>query len=174
MILNVHPIFVHFPIALLTTYGVLELIRFKKITSQPYWFYIKGMLVIVGAMASYVAAFFGDIAKSYITDSNSRAIISKHEFWAHLTIIIFTILAIGYVIQWLKKTVAIQFQKPIFSRIWTIIINLQIIVTETKLTLLLALAGVLAITITGALGGTVVYGKGNDPFTDFIFNLVFR
>ncbi|MEK7110290.1 MAG: hypothetical protein AAB759_00205 [Patescibacteria group bacterium] len=39
--MNIHPAFVHFPIALLTIYAVLELARFRFFTARPYWFHLK-------------------------------------------------------------------------------------------------------------------------------------
>jgi len=57
--MNVHPIFVHFPIALLTIYALLELIQFKKVTSWNPWFYIKASFVVFGAIGTYAALFTG-------------------------------------------------------------------------------------------------------------------
>ena len=44
--MNIHPIFVHFPIALLTLYSLAELIRWRRITELAYWFYVKAFAMI--------------------------------------------------------------------------------------------------------------------------------
>ncbi|MDB4939888.1 MAG: hypothetical protein JWO40_313 [Candidatus Doudnabacteria bacterium] len=172
--MNVHPIFVHFPIALLSTYGILELIRFKKITSQAYWFYIKATLVILGTLAAYVAAEFGDIAKGLIVNSGNRTLISNHENWAQNSIIIFTIIAVCYAIEWLNKATLTNFKSPTIIRIWNWLTKIQHWIIDTPVVIILAIAGVIAITITGSLGGTIVYGKGNDPITDWIVSLILK
>ena len=53
--MNLHPIFVHFPIALFTLYALLECARFKKLQEQTYYFYLKAFLVITGGLASSAA-----------------------------------------------------------------------------------------------------------------------
>ena len=37
--MNVHPLLIHFPIALLTVYVVMECLRFKKLLAEHSWFY---------------------------------------------------------------------------------------------------------------------------------------
>src|ERR1051326_6600291 len=68
--LNVHPIFVHFPVALLTIYCLLEFVRLRKVTSQPYWFYIKAMFVIIGSLATAAALITGDMAEDIVAGSD--------------------------------------------------------------------------------------------------------
>lgn len=160
---NVHPLFVHFPIALLTVYSVLEMIRFNKIRKQPYWFYVKAVLVILGALSAYVAAYFGDIAEHLITDKSTRPLIHMHSTWAEVTIVIYSVLGIGYLIGWVEK----------IGWSWSPLSKLRWLIINTPLVWLLALAGLIAILITGSLGGAVVYGTGNDPVTDFIYHLFF-
>jgi uncharacterized membrane protein len=159
---NLHPLIVHFPIALLMTYSVFELIRFKKISGQPYWFYLKAILVILGTLSALVAYQFGEIARELIPGGRGNPLVSQHQNWAKISIIIYSIIVAGYSVQWLKQK----------YKIWSFLIKLQTWITESPLILLLALAGLIALSITGALGGIIVYGVGVDPFADYITKLL--
>ena len=50
--MNIHPLLVHFPIALLTIYSLLELVPFKQIYRQSYWFYTKAIILIIGSIST--------------------------------------------------------------------------------------------------------------------------
>jgi len=147
--MNIHPLIVHFPIALLTTYAVLELIRFRIVTSKPYWFYIKVTLLILGTLASYAAILAGLIAKSLISNPDILYVINRHEFFGITTSVIFTLISLIYIRAWIKQ-----------------------VPDPKKQTLFLAILGLTSIFITGALGGSIVYGPTNDPVTNWIYNLI--
>lgn len=147
--MDLHPIIVHFPVALLTLYAVFELVRFRKVLEKPYWFYIKAALVVFGALGA---------AAAYLTgpDVHGSALVSMHSNFATITLIIFTILGLNYLNEWLKREGKKHFSKSLPS--WLIV--------------LLALAGLAAVTITGGLGGAIAYGTGFDPFMAPIFKLL--
>ncbi len=163
---NIHPIFVHFPIALLTIYGILELVRFRRIKDQPYWFYVKAVMVIIGAAAGWVTFLTGEMAEGMIPAGASVNwnLLNTHSTFALLSVIIFSVLAVGYIIAWFERA----------GYAWTPLSKLKWLIVETPLVWLLALAGVACILITGALGGSIVYGPTNDPGTEFIYHLLIK
>src|ERR1051326_4143656 len=122
--LNVHPIFVHFPVALLTIYCLLEFVRLRKVTSQPYWFYIKAMFVIIGSLATAAALITGDMAEDIVAGSDRalRHLIGVHSNWAVATTTIFGMLAFFYLIAWIEK------QLPNFllgNPVWKFLLTLK-------------------------------------------------
>lgn len=145
--MNIHPIIVHFPIALLTLYAVFELIRFKKVTSQPYWFQIKAILAVLGTLGAYVAAASGP-------DGGGSALKEMHEQFASLTVLIFTIIALAYLLEWFFPSKYSNF------------------VHRPYIIIPLAILGLVAVTVTGGLGGALVYGTQFDPFMAPIFKLL--
>ena len=172
--MNIHPIIIHFPIALLITYAVFELIRFRKVAGQPYWFYIKSLLVIFGTLGGYAALLTGDTARRLITDTSLRPLIRAHESWGQISVIIFSVLAAGYLVAWIKRSGSTFLQKiPPIKQLWPLIVWFQVLITETPLVWLLAAAGIVSLTVTGALGGSIIYGHTGDPFTDWIYHLIF-
>src|SRR3989344_4809697 len=93
--MNLHVIAVHFPIALLTLYSLMELVRSRKIAALPYWFYLKAFLVILGTLSAINAAALGKLL------TLSRGIplegaVLMHTLFAVATIAIFGIIAILY------------------------------------------------------------------------------
>lgn len=176
--MNIHPIFVHFPIALLTIYAILELLRFKKIKNQTYWFYVKAVFVIFGSLGTFVALATGDSAAYNVLsyDKTMRPLISTHETFADLTTIIFALIAAGYLISWCNKENFGRFfiGKKFIEKFWLVTLRLSYFFVETRFVILLALVGLFAVTITGGLGGVIVYGSNADPFFGVIYKLFFQ
>jgi uncharacterized membrane protein len=173
--MNIHPLLVHFPIALLSTYGVLELVRFKKITSQPYWFYVKAVLVILGVFASYFTALAGKVAAELYTHGTYNKIVETHELFALITIITFSVIAAAYLIRWVREYGFSKFaQKPALAKVWTLLVKLSDFILFSPVIVLLAIFGLAAISTTGALGGLLVYGQNNDPFIGFVYKVLIQ
>jgi len=169
--MNFHPIFVHFPIALFTLYGVFELVRFSKVQSQPYWFYIKAILVILGTLAAFVTLQTGEMIKRQFPGKLTET----HSFFANITTYFFAAMALAYITSWIERDFKnIPDRFPRFKSLWTILLKIKTILLETKLTPLLALVGLVLITITGALGGSIAYGPDIDPVAKFVYNLLIR
>lgn len=162
--MNIHPIFVHFPIAFFTLYAIAELIRFKVFTKQSYWFYIKAFLVTIGVFfALFLTIPTGKIAAGIVTNGNPDKLINTHALFAITTTIIFTIAAFGYGLEWLKRT---NKTLPAF------LLKLQVFITETPAIIVIAFVGLICVSITGALGGSIVYGPESEPFSSFVYHLL--
>lgn len=147
--MDIHPLIVHFPIALLTLYAVFELIRFNKVLEKPYWFYIKAALVIVGELLALLTILFSP-------EDGEMRIVEVHESFATATAIVFGLIALNYLIHWMKR-------EGWFIRIPTLP-NWSLVI--------LAVIGLVCITITGGLGGAIVYGTEFDPLMAPIFKLL--
>lgn len=170
--MNLHPVFVHFPIAFLTLYAGLELLRLKRLTDLPYWFYIKAVLVIAGSLGSLVARQTGETAaRGLENDSVLHNIIEKHELFANLSVFTFGILAACYLVQWIYKDTRLKETQNKFCKFCFGISNW---VLGTPISFFLALTGLAVLTITGGLGGAMVYGPKADPFFEPVYNLLVK
>ena len=160
--MNIHPIFVHFPVALLTVYAILELIRPKKLLASHAYTAIKAFLVILGTLAAYVAAETGDMASELMRGQSSvRTILRLHENFAAWTQIIFTVIAASYIVV-------------LISRRWKripVITAVAEFIQRGPVIIVLALGGLVFVTLTGALGGLIVYGPTADPVMSLVANL---
>jgi len=165
--MNIHPLFVHFPIGLLVIYCLLELIRFKKFLINDYFRFLKGFLSITGLLTAGTAVITGYLAKRtlYPTGEASR-LIETHETFAQMTFLIFSILAGAYFIYFIGIS---KYSKLIPKFIYSI----ANFIRESWLTPLIALLGLILITITGGLGAAIVYGADVDPFVKAIYSLFF-
>ncbi len=173
--MNIHPIFVHFPIALLTLYAIFEIIQNSKLREQFYFFYVKAVLVITGTISSFLALQTGELAEE-LRDRSFQDLIELHSTFANISVWIFSILGIIYLILWVEKSGILNnlFSRQInLQKIWNIIIMYAMKINDSLLMKLIALIGLMAITITGGLGGVIVYGPDVDPFASFIYNLFF-
>jgi len=174
--MNIHPIFVHFPIALLATYAILELIRVKKLTDRPEWFYLKLFLLLFGTAAAFITLQTGEIAQHLLSDKSLRQLVSVHSRWAETTTALFILLACGYFVKWMRRfdISFITERTSAVRALWHIALRLQYVITDTPLVILLAFAGLAALTITGGLGGSIVYGPNADFVSSFIYRIFFR
>ena len=163
--MNIHPLFVHFPIGILVLYTAFEILRFKIITKRPWYFEIKAVLSIIGTLAAYATASTGELAEDIlrISSPDKMALVEIHSMYAVVTITIFSILAGSYLFEWLKKAGQVKIiTKILFLNKLSYFIQ--------KYSPLIAIVGLVSITITGGLGASIVYGPDVDPFVTFIYS----
>lgn len=173
--MNPHVVLVHFPIAFLTIYSIFELVRFNFILNKPYWFYVKACLVIVGSGGTVLALLTGDIAKNLVRgDALLRPVVNLHENFAYTTTAIFGVLAASYLILVLQKENLVDWviPKPVLNSFWNFLVKFAKFCVETKLVLLLAIVGLICVTITGGLGGAMAFGPKADPFFEPVFHFI--
>ncbi len=176
--MNIHPIIVHFPIAFLTVYSILELSAFKRLRQKIYWFYIKATLVIFGAAGAAAALLTGDMAEDLVEgDRSMRQILHLHEAFAKATLLIFSLIALGYAILWIYKELEPFFGAGRFSVLNALLllpVKISRFFLESPIALLLALLGLACITVTGGLGGAMVHGPDADPFFRPIYHFLLQ
>lgn len=176
--MNIHPIFVHFPIALLTIYAVLEWLRFKKLLNWSPFFYIKLVFVVLGSIASYAALITGGIAEEAFAGTPIAKIVEIHSNWAAYTIGIFSVLAVAYLVRWIEKDYPAAVLKinsnKVSGVIWKVLSYLSELVQKPFVLVILSIIGLISVTITGALGGSIVYGNDVDPVVRFIYKFLVK
>lgn len=168
--MNIHPLFVHFPIGLLVVYTVLEIIPLVRWYPQAPWDAIKTVLLFFGALGAVAAFGTGEIAEKLLADESLEKLIETHSAFAATSTFIFGILASSYLVRWISR------HHHIFEgrlRALSFVGSIADIITKRKITFLLACAGLVAITITGGLGAAIVYGPDADFIVAAIYSLFF-
>jgi hypothetical protein len=130
-------------------YSLMELLRFKKVLSLPYWIYIKIAFLITGVVMSGPTILSGLLIERQFEAAGS--LLRLHKLFAVSASGLYGVLAVVYVMRlWGKK---FRYQNEFI--------------------LLGAIGGLVLITIVGALGGVIAFGLSLDPVTDFIYRLFF-
>jgi len=164
--MNIHPVFVHFPIALLSLYAIFECIRFRKLMASREWFFVKAAFLLIGSAGALVAALTGSIAKRLY--EGNRHIMSIHSSFASGTIVIFGLLCIVYFIVLLDYFFGQKLRTGTYGQTWEKVAKIAQALIGGWLVPLLAIVGFCAVSITGALGGIIVYGTDFDIFTQLV------
>ncbi|MDE2399683.1 MAG: hypothetical protein KGL67_01590 [Patescibacteria group bacterium] len=150
MTYNVHPIFVHFPIVLLLLYSIVKILPLDKFFPRVSWKQIERFLLVLGFLGALAAIYTGGIARHLIQPN--RQLVGMHSTFATASTWIYGFLLFLEIIAIVKSKYA-KFSDGLFSK-------------------LLALVGLISISITGLLGGVIVYGVTADPLAGIVLKLL--
>lgn len=165
--MNIHPLFVHFPIALLVLYAVLEVLWFKTLKTQSWWWNIKALLLGIGVLGGFAALQTGEMAEELRERSQ---LIEVHSTYADVTVWIFGALAVMYIVAGIRMYFGSYVQTGVVGRTFTFFSAIERVVV--RIVPLLACVGLVTLMVTGALGGAIVYGPDTDPVVSFIYSVI--
>lgn len=170
--MDLHPLFVHFPIALLTLYAVLEILR--PWTRGHAWQTTRSLLVIVGTLSAFVSLSTGEDAEHAYRNAAMLNVLEMHSLIATITTWCFACIAVCYAIE-LPIVIRILDRSPSWMRrALAIVRQCATTILTTPIVTILAILATLGLMLVGALGGILVYGPDFDPVTSLVYNLIFR
>jgi len=153
---NIHPMIVHFPIACLMIYTVLEVISRVVPRRAVSLLVTKKILLFVGVAFAWMALQTGEIAADVIGDA--------HKNFANMTYQTYGFLALWYLL------------KSVVSSWWFTAPSWLVTLTHHRrihlVIMLIAIFGSVLLMITGALGGSMVYGPDADPMVRLIYDFL--
>ncbi len=165
---TLHPLFVHFPIALLTLYAGIEIVSlFKKSwKNNTTVLYIKLLLLVTGSIGASIASSTGETVEHLMWRS---VLISRHSLFAGMTTNIFWFLTVFYMLKWyVLECINMTFvENNISPKILWFIAPLVKRIEKLYLPLIWALLWLFTVTITGALWGAIVHGAGVDQMVQW-------
>jgi hypothetical protein len=129
------------------------------------------VLVTIGAAGALVARQTGEIAQEL--NRPRQNVVEMHETFANITTVIFGLLAINYALLLIDEFFGVAMRMR-YPNGWQKVMDIRSKIFSSPLVVLSALVGLVALTITGGLGGMLVYGAQADPFTAFINKLFFQ
>lgn len=168
--MNVHPILVHFPIALLTLYAVFEYMRFKRLRALREWTYIKALFLFLGFGGALAAAVTGNLAEDLYRGES--AVIRLHKAFAYFTIWIFGLICLVYAVVVAERFWGEKIRASSYGSWWGVIGAVGTRMSAGPITVFFALVGFVLLLITGALGGIMVYGPDVDIFTRIVARII--
>jgi uncharacterized membrane protein len=168
MTYNIHPLFVHFPIALLFVYSIIKVLPFKKWLPKVAWRDIERVLLLLGVLGAFAALATGGSAEHLI--HANRQLVNAHANFGAGATFIYGALLVGEI------TAVINAKKIKYGKKWNWISILlqfiELILCNPLFSGILAALGFIAISITGLLGGTIAYGLTADPIAPFILKIL--
>lgn len=156
----------------------MELLRFQKLTSNHYYNVVKKFLLLLGVAFSFPALSTGELAEGAYGRSQ-HDLIEMHAGFAVSTVRVFGVILCAYIIRKINldnkliKAKTLLTETKFISSIWKVASKLANIVLQTPVLVVLSLIGLILVMVTGALGGTIVYGPDIDFFTKFVYGLLF-
>ncbi|MCF7864964.1 MAG: hypothetical protein K9M11_00460 [Candidatus Pacebacteria bacterium] len=161
---NIHPIFVHFPIALLFVYSVIKILPFKKWFPSVAWHDIEGALLFVGVFGAFGALATGDTAE-HLTHPN-RQLVDMHSTFGAASTWLYGSLLLGEISAFINaRTYTSRYaffaKYPVVVKILAL---LEQVFCNRVFSSILALVALITLSITGVLGGVLAYGLTADPF----------
>lgn len=167
MTYNIHPIFVHFPIALLLIYSVIKILPFKKWFPNVSWKHIEIMFLSLGVFGAFISNSTGEIAE-YLTRPN-RQLVEMHSTFASISTWLYGLLLLGEFLYFFTPYIISKLNLLWFTNF---ILLIQKILTNDKLSKIMAFLGLIAISVTGLLGGVMVFGTSSDPLAPIVLKML--
>ena len=167
MTYNIHPIFVHFPIVLLLIYSFIKIIPFDKWFPNVSWKHIERVFLLLGVLGAYMASYTGEIAEDLVQTNES--LLKAHSTFASISIWFYSLLLLGELISVFNPIILSKFSLPKTN---TLLLFIQKILTQPILSKILAFLGLISISVTGLLGGVMVFGTSADPLASIILKIL--
>jgi len=167
MIYNIHPLFVHFPIALLLVYSAIKILPLTKYLPGVAWKHIERALLVFGVLGAFASMSTGEIAEHLVKPNQN--LVETHAAFASASTWIYAILLLGEVLLVLHTYIL---SKITNAQVLKIIDFVEKITTNSTLSKVLAFVGIITISITGLLGGVMVYGVTADPLAPIVLKIL--
>lgn len=167
MTYNIHPIIIHFPVALLFLYSIIKILPLVKWLPDIHWKHIKRTLLFVGVLGAFAAILTGDTAREIMQPDTQ--LVEAHENFAYLSAWLYGLLLLGEIASVAKS----QYSSKIHSKmLQTCMTFIEKVLCNGVVSKLLAFFGLIAISVTGLLGGVMVYGPSADPLAGIVLKIL--
>jgi uncharacterized membrane protein len=164
---NLHPIFVHFPIAFFLLYSLFAILPFEKWFKSASFKTFKIILLAAGLLGAILATSTGEIAERFT--NGPEEVLHWHELFAGTSNGIFIALFIMEILDPIVNYLRIKFDLGVLGGLLK---KFSEFFSERWIIILVAIAGVIAISMTGLLGGVLVHGLEADPLAKPILNIL--
>jgi uncharacterized membrane protein len=168
MTYNIHPLFVHFPIAFLFVFSIIKILPLKTWFPKIAWKDIERAMLLVGVLGAFAALQTGETAEHLVTPNHQ--LVEMHSTFADIATWIFAGLLVGEIVTILNSYEAKLDKK--FKYVLKITHFLERILSNRGVSVTLVGLGLISIMITGLLGGLMVYGLSSDPLAPIVLKIL--
>ncbi|MFZ1075111.1 MAG: DUF2231 domain-containing protein [Minisyncoccia bacterium] len=174
--MNIHPLFVHFPIAVFALYSILEIVAgfWPALRRQSWVFPVNAFLLFSGFVSALLALVTGGIAKGLVTGIPTAFILKVHVPFAVATTFIYFVIGAAYLVRILDNNgwaVRVIGQNKLMNASWRLKKKVTHLTLDKGWLPALALLGLVGVIVTAALGTAIVYGPTLNPFVTFVYTL---
>lgn len=163
---NLHPIFVHFPIALLFIYSIIKILPLRTWAPRASWRDIERALLIFGVLGAFAALMTGEVAEHLVRPQ--RDLVEAHSTFAATATWLYVLLLVGEIAGFLN----VRLNPEKYKAVLKISNFLERIICYPIVSRIIVIIALTAIFITGLLGGVMVYGLKADPMAGFVLNML--
>lgn len=164
---NLHPIFVHFPIALLFLYSIIKILPCERWFPNVAWKHIERALLLVGVFGAFAALATGDTAEHLFHPN--RRLVDAHSTFAAAATWMYGALLIGEFLAVVNPKILPKISS---SALRAFLSGLERFLCNRVFSKIVAFLALVAITVTGVLGGAMVYGATADPMAGIVLKLL--
>jgi uncharacterized membrane protein len=171
MVYNIHPIFVHFPIAMLFVYSVIHILPFNKWFPKFAWKHIEFVLLVVGVLGAFAALATGETAEHMVRPDHT--LVEYHSTFASIATWLYGILLVGEIAYyWNRVAATVGESIRLVQYINKLSTFIEKYLQKGWISKTLALCALIAIVVTGILGGVITYGVTADPFAVYLLQIL--
>ena len=164
---NLHPLFVHFPIALLFVYSIIRILPVSKWVPEISWKSAERVLLLVGVVGAFLALATGDTAEHLFQPN--RQLVEMHSFFATLSTWLYGALLAGEILSLVNPKFGPKIQNESIKDVMT---SLESFLCDNIFSKIVAFVALVSISVTGLLGGVMVYGLSADPVAGFVVKML--
>lgn len=164
---NIHPIFVHFPIALLVIYSAIRILPLAKWFPAVAWKDIERALLVFGTLGAFAALSTGELAEELVRPNHQ--LVEAHSTFATAATWMYVSLLLGELSAYISAKQAAMVR---LASVAPLISFFKRYFSEGLLPKIIALVALVTLSIAGLLGGAIVYGTTADPLAGIVLKML--
>ncbi|MES2215891.1 MAG: DUF2231 domain-containing protein [Patescibacteria group bacterium] len=162
MTYNLHPIFVHFPIALLVLYSVVKILPLKTWFPKVSWRHIERALLFFGVLGAFAALATGETAEHLIRPNHQ--LVEAHSTFAAAATWLYVALLLGELAAFINARMYLNK----YQFVSKLSLFVEKVICNPIFSRIVALAALVTLSIAGLLGGVMAFGVTADPMSSIV------
>ena len=168
MTYNIHPIIVHFPIALLFIYSLIKIIPLQKWLPSIAWKDIRQVILFIGVIGAFASIITGGIAGKIVQPD--KQLVEAHATFAFLTTLLYIVLMIGEISSIINTCLSSWLERHLSIK--RLLRFIEKILYNKIISSIMAFIALISLILTGLLGGVMVYGLSADPMAGIVLEIL--
>jgi uncharacterized membrane protein len=167
MTYNIHPIIVHFPVALLFLYSIIKILPVQKWMPSVAWRDVERVFLVFGILGAMAANATGEVAENLVKPNHD--LVEAHAMFASISTWLYGLLLVGEIFAVVNIKLIPKLQIPLLTKLGILVEKVFCHIGFSKI---MAFFALITISITGMLGGAMVYGLSADPLVPLILKIL--